>query len=109
MPRLPHARGANSENFKNSGGGGVNSSDLIDNFWRSLPHKNHNCRDSIEIPKGGSKETFLNLVLKISFGPPFEIFKFESPDFPDFKLFMSFSRLRLFLEKYVIFKRFISF
>jgi hypothetical protein len=35
--------------------------------------------------------------------------KFESPDFPDFKLFMSFSRFRLFLEKYVIFKGFISF
>jgi hypothetical protein len=27
--------GANSQNFKNSGGGGLNSSDLMDNFWRS--------------------------------------------------------------------------
>ncbi len=48
MPRLPHARGTDSENFQISRGG-VNSSDLIDNFWRSPQNlknfffnKNHN-------------------------------------------------------------------
>ncbi len=34
---------------------------------------------------------------------------FESPDFPDFKIFMSFSRFRLFLEEMFPFQRFYLF
>jgi hypothetical protein len=91
MPRLPHAKGANSEISKNSGGGGVNSSDLVDNFWRNPQNfvkkfffnKNHNfwkifAEILLKSQRGDQRkhfwETFLNLVQKFYLGPPFKIF-----------------------------------
>ncbi len=47
-------------------------------FKKFFFNKNHNfldfCQISIEISKGGPKETFLNLVQKIFYGPLFNVF-----------------------------------